>query len=144
MNITLEMIDQVRSRTGVSYKEARDALERANGDVVQALIALEEKDKQPGQTWTERIQVQGSEVVDRIKELIREGNVTRIVVKQGDNVIVELPVTVGAVGAVIAPFLAAFGVAVALASKCTIELERKGPMPGGDGGPVTNARDVDK
>ncbi len=136
MNITLEMIDQVRSRTGVSYKEARDALEKAGGDVVQALIALEEKAKQPGQTWTERIQVQGSEVVDKIKELIREGNVTRIVVRQGDNVVVELPVTVGAVGAVIAPFLAAFGVAMALASKCTIELERKGQKPGGDSGPT--------
>ncbi len=147
MNITLEMIDQIRSRTGVSYKEARDALEKTNGDVVQALIMLEEKGKGPD--WTERIQVRGNEVVDKVKQLLHEGNVTKIVVKQGDSVVAAIPVTVGAVGAVIAPYLAAIGVVAALATKCTIEFEKKGPggpeAPAGEcGDPVTFPKDVDK
>ncbi|MGE5485630.1 MAG: DUF4342 domain-containing protein [Ignavibacteriales bacterium] len=148
MEITLEMIDQIRSRTGVSYKEAREVLERANGDVVQALIMLEEKGK-AARDWTERIQVSGNEVLEKVKQLLHEGNVTKIVVKQGDTVVAAIPVTVGAVGAVIAPYLAAVGVAAAVATKCTIEFERKrpaGPAPsGGCGeGPVTLPKDVDK
>jgi hypothetical protein len=149
MDITLEVIDQIRSRTGVSYKEAREALERTNGDVVQALIILEEKGKGVGD-WSERIHVRGNEVVEKVKQLLHEGNVTKIVVKQGESVVAEIPVTVGAVGAVIAPYLAAIGVAAALATKCTIEFERKGPAgPGSPGGcccddPVTFPKDVDK
>lgn len=125
MDITLEMIDEIRSRAGVSYKEARDVLEKAGGDVVQALIMLEEKDK--GKVWTEKVQVRGNEVLDKVKQLLHEGNVTKVVVKQGDKVIAEIPATVGAVGAVFAPYLAAIGVVAALATKCTIEFERKEP-----------------
>ncbi|MCR4397869.1 MAG: DUF4342 domain-containing protein [Firmicutes bacterium] len=135
MDVTLEKIDQVRSRLGVSYKEARQALEQAGGDVVQALVILEERGKSP--VWTERVQVRGSELLDKIKQLLHEGNITRIVVKQGENVVAEIPVTVGAVGAVVAPYLAAIGIVAALATRCTIEFERKGPGKSEDA-PVTD------
>ena len=45
MDITLEKVDQVRERTGVSYAEAKNALEISNGDVLNAIILLEEKSK---------------------------------------------------------------------------------------------------
>ena len=146
MEISLEKVDLIRARTGVGYREARDALEKAGGDVVEALILLEEKGKE--KPLRERIQVQGEEVMSKVRELIREGNVTKIVVKQGGDTVVEFPVTVGAIGAVIAPALAAFGVAAALAARCTIEVERKkadgGPEAEADDQPVTFAQDVDR
>ena len=62
-----------------------------------------------------------------MKELIHEGNVRRIVIKQDEQVVVEFPLTVGVLGAVLAPPLAAIGAAAALLTDCTIEVEREAP-----------------
>lgn len=125
MDITLEKIDQIRQRTGVSYKEAKEALERAGGDVVEALIYLEGRPK-----WYEKLQVEGNELVERVRQLVREGNVSRVVVKKDDRVLLELPVTVGAIGALLLPQLAVLGVIAAVVGACTIEVERQKPGPG--------------
>jgi hypothetical protein len=77
---------------------------------------------------TESIKVKGSELIDRIKELIHEGNVRRVVIKQEEQTIVEFPLTIGVVGAVLAPVLAAAGAIAALVTDCTIEVERE-PVP---------------
>ena len=74
--------------------------------------------------WWETIKAEGQELIDKIEELIREGNVRRVVVKQHDRVIAEFPLVVGVVGAVIAPVLAAIGAIVAFAKDCKIEVER--------------------
>ncbi len=126
--ITLEKIDLVRERTGISYARARDALVAAGGDVVEALIALEEESPTTAQ-WQERITVTGRELVDKVKELIHEGNVRRIVIKKDEQVLIEFPVTVGALGAVLLPTLAAIGVIAALVSRCTLVVVRRA---GGD------------
>jgi hypothetical protein len=76
------------------------------------------------QTW-ESFKVTGDELVKRVKELLHEGNVRRVVIKQGDRTVVEFPVTVGIVGALAAPALAALGALAALLSECTIEVERE-------------------
>ena len=88
----------------------------------------------------QRFKVPGDELVKRVKELIHEGNVRRVVVKQGERTVVEFPVTVGVVGALVAPALAALGAVAALLSECTIEVEREtatptvpAPRPGGGG-----------
>lgn len=122
--ITLEKIDILRERAGVSYKKAYEVLQATGGDVVQALIKLEEEPR----GFTERITVSGSELVARVRELIREGNVNRIVVKRRERVLLDIPVTVGAVGAVLMPYLAALGVIAALATRCTLEVERRQPQ----------------
>jgi hypothetical protein len=121
MDISLEKVDIIRDRTGVSYKEAKEALEAANGNVVDALINIESAgDKR----WTETISVKGSEAVDKVKGMVKSGNVNRIRVKKDDYVILDIPVTAGAISAVMVPQLTAIGTAVALLSKCTIEVER--------------------
>lgn len=121
MDISLEKVDIIRDRTGVSYKEAKEALEAAGGNVVDALINIEEAgDKR----WTETISVKGSEAVDRLKSIVKSGNVNRIRVKKDEYVILDIPVTAGAISAVVIPQLTAIGTAVALLSKCTIEVER--------------------
>jgi len=75
-------------------------------------------------TWWETIKVESGQLLDKVKELIAEGNVRRIVIKQGDRSIAEFPLAVGVVGAVFAPILAAIGAIAALVSDCKIEVER--------------------
>jgi len=119
--ITLEKIDIVRDRTGVSYRQAKEALERSNGNVLEALIELDEvKDT----NWTEEFTVRSSEVIDKVKGLIYEGNVNKISVKHDGRILVEIPVTFGAIGALVLPHLAVLGVMVAMFKRCTIEVVR--------------------
>jgi hypothetical protein len=75
-------------------------------------------------TYWESVKVEGGAILDALKEVVHEGNVRRVRVRQGDRTIAEFPLTVGIVGAVIAPALAAIGAIVALVKDCTIEVQR--------------------
>lgn len=78
-------------------------------------------------TWKEEFKVNGEEVLSKIKELINEDNITRILLKnEHDEVIMEIPLTFALVGVLLAPIFAAIGAAAALLTKCTIVVERKG------------------
>jgi Domain of unknown function (DUF4342) len=80
--------------------------------------------------FVEEIQVLGRDLVDKVKSLIHEGNVRRIIVRdEHGNTFVEIPVTVAAVGAVFAPVLAALGAISALVAKFTIVIVRTGDQP---------------
>ncbi|OGY23850.1 MAG: hypothetical protein A2126_00530 [Candidatus Woykebacteria bacterium GWB1_45_5] len=73
----------------------------------------------------ESFKVSGEDLVRTVKKLIKEGNVRRIIIKGKDEkVIAEFPLTVGVVGALIAPVLAAVGAIAALIAECTITVER--------------------
>ena len=76
-------------------------------------------------TWWERIEAKGGAALDQLKHLINEGNVRRVRVRQRERVIAEFPLTVGVVGAVLAPPLAAIGAVTALLTECSIEVERE-------------------
>lgn len=77
-------------------------------------------------TTQEEFKINGRDLVDKVKELIQEGNVRRIIVKGKDGqTLVELPVTIGVVGVLIAPVLAALGAIAALVTECTIIVERR-------------------
>jgi len=85
----------------------------------------------------EEVHVMGRDLVDKVRELIHEGNVQRIVVKdEHGNTFVEIPVTVAAIGAVLAPLLAAIGAISALVAKFTIVVVRNEPKPPEGGQPV--------
>ena len=73
----------------------------------------------------EEFKVAGSQILEKVNGLIREGNVRRIIIKQDDKVVIEIPMTIAAIGTVLAPLLAAIGAFAALATNCTIEVERK-------------------
>ncbi|HEY4694524.1 MAG TPA: DUF4342 domain-containing protein [Candidatus Nanoarchaeia archaeon] len=74
----------------------------------------------------EKFEVRGEDVVKKVKELIKEGNIRSITIsdKQG-KVIASFPLTVGVVGALLAPPLAAIGAIAALVTDCTISVERR-------------------
>jgi hypothetical protein len=76
----------------------------------------------------EEVKVLSHELADKVKSLIHEGNVRRIIIKDDKgNTFVEIPVTVAAVGAVFAPILAAVGALAAMAAKFTIVVEKTAP-----------------
>lgn len=75
---------------------------------------------------TEEFKINGEELLARVKQLLHEGNVRRIIIKneQGETII-EIPLTIGAIGALLVPTLAAVGTIAALVTKCTIVVEKK-------------------
>lgn len=77
-------------------------------------------------TKKEEFEIKGEDLLKKVKELIREGNVRRITIldKKGKE-IVAMPLTIGVVGAVLVPPLAIVGVIAALVTECTIRVERE-------------------
>ncbi|UZW12633.1 DUF4342 domain-containing protein [Clostridium pasteurianum] len=123
--ITLEKIDIIRDRTGVSYTEAKEALEATEGNVVDALIYIERNSK----TTKEQIYTSKEEFTEWIKETIRKGNVTRIRVKKDEKVLVDIPVNAGvAAGIAIAaalPTLLAVIFLTAVVTRVTVEITKE-------------------
>jgi hypothetical protein len=78
-------------------------------------------------TVWETIEVTGKELADAVGRLIEAGNVRRIRIRQGQRVVAEFPLTVGVVGALLAPVLAAVGALAAVLTECTIDVEREVP-----------------
>lgn len=82
--------------------------------------------KSTSKTETQEYSVSADDLVQKVKQIIKEGNVSKIIVKdEKAQVLLEIPVTVGVVGAVLAPLLAALAVIAALATNCTIVVEKK-------------------
>ncbi len=76
-------------------------------------------------TKTEEFHVNGEELIARIKKLVHEGNIRKIIIKDKDGkVLIEFPMTLGVVGLVLAPTLAAVGAIAALVSEATIVVEK--------------------
>jgi len=74
---------------------------------------------------TEEFTINGDELIARVKELIRQGNIRRIILKNKDgSILVEFPLTLGVVGAVLAPTLAAIGAIAALIGEVTVVIEK--------------------
>ncbi len=72
----------------------------------------------------EELQVVGEQLLAKVKELVREGNVRRIRIKQDEHVVLEIPLAIGVVGILLAPTLAAVGAVGALLAQCSIEVVR--------------------
>ena len=116
MEVTLEKIELVKERTGVSYKEAKEALEAADGSVVDAIIAIEESintEYKEDDTM--------NEIIEKIKEVIEKGNMARIIIKKDDEVLINFPLTVSIVGAVLVPWGAILGAVAAAGFGCVFE-----------------------
>lgn len=111
MEITLEAVEKVMEQTGVDYKTAKEALQKNDGDVDAAIKAI--------QPDTTDISQEIKDLMDKLKKKVDEGNVDRVQIKRGEEVLLSVPVNVGIVGgivglaaapwALIAGSLAAFG-----------------------------------
>lgn len=117
----LEKIDQIRRRIPVSYEEARAALHKASGNLVEALILLEKEKKNNV----------GKLFIGKIQKLWETGSRRRVRVRKGDRVLMEVPATAGVLGVVFAPYLTLMGTVIALASRCRIEVGKNEHQPAG-------------
>ena len=80
---------------------------------------------------TQEFTLNGDEVVHKVKELIHEGNIRRIIIKNEEGrTMLEVPLTLGLIGAALLPVLAAIGAAAAIATRCTLIVERDEPALG--------------
>lgn len=78
----------------------------------------------------EQVRLKGQEFVDKVRELVHEGNVRRIVIKNDEgHTVIEIPVTAGVVAAIAAPVVTAVGAIAALAKEWSIEVERRPEAP---------------
>lgn len=79
-----------------------------------------------GKKSEETFKVKGEQLLSKVKQLIKEGNVRRIIIKDKEGkTLVEFPLTIGVIGAVIAPVLAAIGAIAALVTECSITVQRE-------------------
>lgn len=132
--ITLEKVDKIRERTGVTYAEAKHALEVNDGDVLEALVYIEtvkNNGNESKKTWEseedENKNISFEDFKSWLGELIRKGNVARIKIKKEDKILVDIPVNAGVAAGVLAVFmpqLLAIGLITAIATKITVEITK--------------------
>src|SRR6056297_2879002 len=113
MKITLEMVDEVIARTGASYQEAKDALLKADGDVLEAIVLLEEQAQAPSEHPIIRV----------LKDLVEKGKVSRILVERDKKQILNVPVAAGIIGGLVftgMPTVIIISITAAIVSGCDI------------------------
>ena len=127
MEITLEKVDQVRERTGVTYAEAKNALEVANGDVLEAIIYIENIKEADAKENSKLDAESIDEFKKWLKDLINKGNITRIRISKDEKEIVDVPVNAGIAAGVIAvifPPILAFIVIAGVVTQIKIEITK--------------------
>ena len=87
--------------------------------------------------FREHFRVQGEQLVEKVRDLIHEGNVRHIIIKHDEHTVMEIPVTFGVIGAVLAPVLAAVAAVGAALTHCTVEVVRTEPPAPSGTPPVT-------
>ncbi len=89
---------------------------------------MSEQENRNDRHYSEEFTVSGDAVVSKIKELLHEGNIRRISIKNEDGkTLIEIPLTLGVIGSILLPVWAAIGAIAALAARLTITVERSGP-----------------
>lgn len=131
--ISLEKVDLVIDRTGVTYAKGKEALEATEGDVLEAIIYIENQSKgfdTSNDETKEKFKIKGESLEEFkawLKELINKGNISRIKIKKDEKELVDVPVNAGLAATVIAvilPPILALGVIAAVATKITIEITK--------------------
>ena len=129
--ITIEAIDQVMDRVpGVTYAEVKEALIKCDGDVVDAIILLQnnstnEENIKSKKTFEDVFGKDSEQIKEEITELIRKSNVIRIVIEKNGKIIMNIPSTAGVVGVVFAPILTLIGLSASVLAKYRIKIENE-------------------
>jgi endo-alpha-1,4-polygalactosaminidase (GH114 family) len=120
MTISIEQIDSLRKRANVSYKEAKEALEKSNGDLVEALLYLEEQNKIKPQNES----IKDLTFIKKIKNLISKANKIKFVISKNDKTILNIPSTIAVLLCIFAMPVAIAVVVVALITNCKIRFHK--------------------
>lgn len=119
----LEKVELVRSRTGATYEKARDFLESHNWDVVEAIVAIE-KEKTTFNSEFNTMKVKGQDLLNRIKDLIKQGNVAKVIVKKDGQKVISIPVNGGIILALFFPYFVALSAVIVLVAEYELEVEK--------------------
>ena len=121
MNITLEAIEKVMELTGVEYKTAKEALEKTEGNVDEAVKLIQPATKDIGEDI--------KNLMDKLKKTVEEGNVDRIQIKKDDEIVLSVPVNVGIIGGILglaaAPWALIAGSVAAFGLGCKLIVVKK-------------------
>ena len=121
MDITLEAIEKVMNQTGVDYAAAKEALQQTNGDADEAIKLLQPKACE--------LKEDVKKLIDKLKKIVEDGNVDRIQVKKGDEIVLSVPVNVGIIGGVLglaaAPWALIAGSVAAFGLGCKLVVVKK-------------------
>ncbi|MCM0650097.1 DUF4342 domain-containing protein [Clostridium swellfunianum] len=121
MTVRMGNIDELIKRTNVSYEAAKEALEKCNDDLLEAIIYLEKNNMAKPKETSENKE----SLWDKFKKLVRKGNNTKFIISKKDVSILSIPVTLAVVITVIAPYVTFFGLIVALFTGHRIKFEGK-------------------
>jgi len=104
--VTLEKIDQLKSRVNVSYNDAKEALENTEGDILEAIIYLEENGKiNTNEEKQESSSKSGCKVVDWCKNLLKKGNSNFLVISKKETTVLRISLTIAAILVIAAPYV---------------------------------------
>ncbi|OPL08258.1 MAG: hypothetical protein AVO33_01230 [delta proteobacterium ML8_F1] len=118
------MIDEVIERTGCSYKEAKEVLTQTEGDILEAIILLEEKENLHEKA-KDRFSSVAEEASDKLRHILEKGDVNRITIEKEGKILMDIPVTAGIVGAVLFAPAVLTSVVVALASGHSVKIVKE-------------------
>ena len=121
IEITLEKIELVKDRTGVSYREAKETLEAAGGSVVDAIIAIEDKIERDGIPEKDS---KFNAIMNAVKEAVHKGNVNKLTVSKNGETVLNIPLNVGLVGTVLFPWAGLAAAIAAFGTKCSITMTK--------------------
>ncbi|WP_193708436.1 DUF4342 domain-containing protein [Alkalibaculum sporogenes] len=131
MSTLTEIANKLIEETNCDTSQAIRALEQTGGDYDKALIIIlksqqsKSQDNQESQKQ-EEYKVNSKDLIDVIKQLIKEGNVSKITIKKDNETLVNIPVNAIAVTMVLAPFISIIAAVAAIATDCTVQVQRKG------------------
>ncbi len=121
MQITLEAVEKVMELTGADYSAAKEALVNADGDVDEAVKAIAPE--------TRNVSDEIKDLIDKLKNKVKEGNVDRIQIRKDSEIILKVPVNVGIIGGIIgaatAPWALIAGTVAAFGFGCKLEIVKK-------------------
>lgn len=116
----LKKVDEIIKRTNCSYEEARESLLDNDGDLLAAIISVERK-----KSTEEKLKARSEDVIDEIKKAIVDANASKLVVKKGDEILINIPVSAGVIGAVLAPLFSVAGITAAMVGNYEFDVYTK-------------------
>ncbi len=125
MEITLEAVEKVMEQTGVEYRAAKEALQKTDGDVEEAVRLIHQEIHQEAGGSSEDIKA----IMKKLRKMVEQGNVDRILIRRGEEVVLNIPVNIGILGGVLglaaAPWALIAGTIAAFGLGCRIEVVHK-------------------
>ena len=122
--ITIEMVDQIMERFPyVTYKQAKEALIKTDGDVLEAIILIENSEEASAfDGFEKKFTVETEKVRDQLADLLKQATLVRVVVEKDSKIMLNIPLGIGVVGVAVMPIVTLLGLSAAMLSKYSVKI----------------------